>query len=59
MEMLYESPSAQADDEDYDRAELYIPFILTASGDLYYSIDWSGAPGNTTGFIEVSGEIEE
>lgn len=55
LNMLYESPDAQADDEDYDRAELDIPFRLAAAGSLYYSIDWSGAPGNTPGFIEVSG----
>lgn len=54
--MIYESPSAQADDTDYDRCELNIPFILALSGRMYYSIDWSGTPGNTTGFIEVAGE---
>jgi hypothetical protein len=55
--MLYESPALQADDTDYDRvADLEIPFVLQAPGGIYYSIEWTGAPGNTTGFIDVTGE---
>lgn len=54
--MLYETPAAQVDDEDYDRAEMDIPFILDSSGNMYYSIDWSGAPGNTPGYMRISGE---
>jgi hypothetical protein len=53
--LLYESPAAQADDTDYDR-EVRIPMTLWLPGVLYYSIEWTGAPGNTTGFIEVTGE---
>lgn len=57
--LLYESPPLQADDTDYDRAELIIPFYLYVPGWLWYSIEWTGAPGNTTGFISVSGvEVE-
>jgi hypothetical protein len=56
--MLYESPAAQVDDTDYDR-EVEIPFVLETPGSLWYSIDWTAAPGNTTGFIEASGEKEE
>jgi hypothetical protein len=56
IRLLYESPALQADDTDYDRADLEIPFILCEPGLLYYSIEWTGAPGNTTGFIDVSGE---
>ena len=41
----------------YDFTELDIPFILTAPGSMYYLIDWSGAPGATTGFIQASGEV--
>jgi hypothetical protein len=54
--MLYESAPLRADDIDYDVAELNIPFWLYTPGNLYYSIEWTGAPGNTTGFIEVTGE---
>lgn len=59
LNLLYESPSGQVDDEDYDRSELSIPFVLAAEGDMYYSIDWSAASGNVQGFIEVSGETFE
>lgn len=54
--MLYESPTLQADDTDYDRAELDIPMILCTPGHLFFSIEWTGAPGNTSGFIAVSGD---
>jgi len=57
--MLYESPPLQADDTDYDRAELAIPFWLWTPGNLFYSIEWSAAPGNTSGYIGVSGEKVE
>lgn len=53
--MLYESPALQADDIDYDRAELTIPMFLVVPGRLYYSIGWTAAPGNTPGFLSVSG----
>jgi len=59
LALLYESPALQADDTDYDRAELTIPMNLLVPGALYYSIDWSAAPGNTTGFIDVSGVKHE
>jgi len=59
LALLYESPALQADDTDYDRAELTIPMNLLVPGELYYSIDWSAAPGNTTGFIDVSGVKHE
>jgi len=59
LQMLYESPALQADDTDYDRAELVIPFRCAWPGALYYSIEWTAAPGNTSGFIEVSGEKVE
>ncbi len=57
INLLYESPAAQADDEDYDRAELNIPFILATEGEIYYSLDLSAASGNVQGFIVVSGEV--
>lgn len=59
MNMLYETPAGRTDDEDYDDAELDIPFVLGAEGTMYYSIDWSGATGNIQGFIGVSGETSE
>ena len=59
LNMLYESPPLQADDIDYDEAELDIPFVLANEGIMFYSIDWTGACGNIQGFIEVSGETLE
>jgi hypothetical protein len=55
--LLYESPPLQANDIDYDRAELDIPFRLGAQGLMYYAIEWTGAPGTTKGFIDVSGVV--
>lgn len=54
MHMLYESPAAQASGTVYDR-EVEIPFDLATIGELFFMLDWSGAPGNTYGFIGVSG----
>lgn len=59
MRMLYESPALQADDTDYDRAELDIPFVLIGAGAVFYSLEWTGAPGVTSGFITVEGEVQE
>lgn len=56
LHLIYESPALQASDEDYDRSELDIPFKLDAVGQMFYSIEWTGAPGNTVGFILVTGE---
>jgi len=55
-DMLWESPSGLVDDTDYDYAELEIPFSLELMGTLYFGVEWSGAAGNTNGFIDVSGE---
>jgi hypothetical protein len=61
MRMIYESPALQADDQVYLREELNIPFVLERSPTpgylfkLYYSIEWTAAPGVTPGYIVVSG----
>jgi len=57
--MLWESAAAQVDDTDYDHGELNIPFVLDTQARMYYSIDWTGAPGNTPGFIGVEGVFYE
>lgn len=57
--LVYESPPLQADDTDYDRAELDIPFRLGTQGTLYFALEWTGAPGVTAGFIRCEGEITE
>ena len=43
---------------EYDAHELVRPFFVRAPR-FYYVIDWSGAPGNTTGFISVEGKREQ
>lgn len=57
VHLLYESPAAQADDEDYFRNGLDKDFILATPGKFWYSIDWSGPSGNTPGFIVIEGEV--
>lgn len=59
LSLLYESPLLQADDVLYDRAELHIPFILATPGEMFYSLEPTGATGNVSGFIEVTGEAAE
>lgn len=63
--LIYESPSGQVDDTDYDRAELDIPVrtvnSTTGNGSIiYYSIEFSAAQGScVAGFIRVDGEVLE
>jgi len=57
LNLLYESDPLRADDEDYDVCELDVPFVLKTPGKIWFSIEWTGAPGNTPGFLEVSGEV--
>jgi len=54
--MFYESPAAQAGTVIYDK-EVYIPFRLSEAGIIYYNTNWTGAPGNTPGFIRIYGEV--
>ena len=59
MVMIWESDALRADDTDYDERGFKIPFELIIPGRMYYSIDWTGAPATTTGFIMVTGEVVE
>ena len=65
LSMLYQSPEAVAGtpdrvrDTDYDIPELDIPFILATAGEMYVSFEWTGAPGNVQGFVEITGEAGE
>ena len=45
------------DDTEYKWEGLDIPFSLPAihAGDFWFNIDWSGAPGDTTGYIMIGG----
>jgi hypothetical protein len=47
--------AAGADDVEYKWEGLEIPFLLGHIGDIFYNIDWSAAPGNTTGYIMIGG----
>jgi len=58
LHLLWESPAAQADDTEYtlDATDFgEIPFILRRAGRIYFSVEWTGAPGNIQGFIRVDG----
>jgi len=55
--LIFESSSLRASDVEYDLNELDIPFMLASEDTMYYAIEWSGAPGDTLGFIQVSGEM--
>lgn len=59
LSMLYESDPIRLRDTDYDVAELNIPFLLATAGEMYASLEWTGASGNVQGFIEVTGEAAE
>lgn len=51
---VYRSAALLADSTVYnDYSER--AFILDTAGTIYYIIDWSGAPGNTVGYIVVEG----
>jgi hypothetical protein len=72
-DQVFFSPAAQADSVFYSyRTSGYQATISTAeviqyklprivelatSGVLYYMIDWSGAPGDTLGFIKIKGRL--
>ena len=46
-----------ADDTEYKWEGLEIPFTLDngSPGDFWFNLDWSGAPGDTTGYIMIGG----
>jgi hypothetical protein len=46
------------DDVSYRWEGLDIPFFLEDIGDFWFNIDWSGAPGNTLGYIFIGGMRE-
>jgi hypothetical protein len=54
--LIYEMDFDGADDIAYTIV-LTRPFRLAAVGVIWYSIDWSGAPGNTKGLIQLRGEV--
>ena len=61
-DVVFDSGAAQADSTSYAVIEgdasgkLPIEVNLADSAKLYYQLDWSGAPGNTPGYIVVRGE---
>lgn len=59
LEKIWESDPLRLSDQEYDVAELNIPFKLQAVGVMYYTLEWAtgAAPaGNVQGYLEVSGE---
>lgn len=57
--MVFDSGALQADSIPYRETQggLKLPVIvkLDTAGRLYYNTDWTGAPGNTPGFLVVKG----
>ena len=71
-DVFFESPAAQADVTEYvwrpgglgtfpnlATADNTLPCIvdLHTSGKIYYILDWSGAPGDTPGYIKIKGRL--
>lgn len=72
-DLVFFSPAAQADSVFYsyrtsgvqagiavaEAVQYKLPRIveLATAGKLYYMIDWSGAPGDTPGFIKIKGRL--
>jgi len=48
-------PAGITDDDEIDIQDLEIPFTLEGAGILYIACEWSAAPGNTNGYVRVSG----
>ena len=59
--LVFDTGAAKASDivYKYNRASGKTPFYcnLGTSNTLYYLINWSGAPGDTLGYIRVRGEL--
>ena len=45
-----------ADDVTYIDTDLHVAFSLEEAGKMYFGVEWSGAPGNIQGYIQVTGE---
>ena len=58
-DLIYDSGAAMAKDTEYfviAGGMLPVEVHLGDTAKLYYMIDWSAAPGDTTGFITVTGD---
>jgi hypothetical protein len=55
--LLYETAAGKADSTRYEETlpNGKIPFWLYRKDYLYVSVEWTGPPGVTTGYVEVSG----
>jgi len=59
---IFDSGGGLADDVDYmvtgsDNTKLPVPVFLDDVATLPFKINWSGAPGDTTGFVVVEGRL--
>lgn len=50
--------AACVDDVEYGWIGLDVPFQLSDPGSFFYNLEWSGAPGDTTGMIVLGGMRE-
>jgi hypothetical protein len=59
--LIFESAAAKVGNTRYEEPNvltgtyLKIPFTLLSKGKLYYSVQWTGAPGPTLGYVDVYG----
>lgn len=53
--LLFQSAALKAGATRYEENNLNIPFKLITPGKMFYSLEWTGAPGITPGFIYVHG----
>jgi len=56
LTLIYEMDFDAADDTPYT-IMLNRPFWLQNAGQIFYTIEWSAAPGNTMGSIALEGEV--
>jgi hypothetical protein len=56
MQLLFQSAPAKASATRYEEA-VNIPFSLQTPGIMWHSLEWTGAPGPTSGYIKVLGEV--
>lgn len=52
--MLYESAALRTSGADY-KVPCEIPFNLATAKTFPYATDWTGAPGNSYGYLKISG----
>jgi hypothetical protein len=53
--LVWQSAGGKVGGTVYEETNLNAPFYLLSAGQFFYSIEWSAAPGVTTGSVEGQG----